>query len=167
MLHSAIERLMIFLTVEALLTGIILLGVRIRLLQTLDAVTSRQILTTEYVSVNNEIRALNETISRIESIQRLALPASTLLADLVGRAPGGIIVTSLDFETKTDALRIAGIAETRESLLTFEAALRASPHVKTFESPISNLLKKRDVNFQFQAVLDLDRLRLTLDPEKP
>lgn len=166
-LYAMIERLMVFLTIETLLAGVILLGVRIRLLQTLETVVSRQILSTEYVSANNEIRTVNETVGRIEAVQALAVPASTLLSDVVGRTPGGIIVTGLDFETRTNALRIAGVAETREKLLAYEASLRSSPYVKTLESPISNLLKKRDVNFQFQAVLNSDALRRTLDPEKP
>lgn len=166
-LFAMIERLMIFLTVAVLLLGIFLLMLRIRLTRTLGDVQSRQLLSTEYVSVNGEIRRLNEVITRIERVQREVTPASTLVIDVVGRVPPGVSIGNLAFETRTQSLRLNGQAANREALLTFEERLRASPYVKTLESPISNLFEKADINFTFQAVLDVEALKKTIEPAAP
>jgi hypothetical protein len=71
------------------------------------------------------------------------------------------------FETRTQSLRLNGQAANRAALLTFEERMRASPYIKTLESPISNLFDKADINFQFQIVLDVDALKSTIEPEAP
>ena len=42
---------------------------------------------------------------------------------------------------------------------SYEEAMRASPFVKSLQSPISNLFQKTDINFQFMIVLNVDAMR--------
>ena len=163
-LFAMIERLMIALAAAVLLFAILLQVLRVRLTHAYSNVVSRQLLSTEYVSVNNEIKRLNETIGRIERIQREVVPASNLLIDVAGRVPPEVQIANLTFETRTQSLRMSGQAKTRAALLTFEESLRKSPFIKTLESPISNLFEKQNINFSFQAILEVNALKAILDP---
>jgi Tfp pilus assembly protein PilN len=155
---------MIALVTGVLAASVLMLVIKIRLTQTLDQVLSRQLLSTEYVTVNSEIKQLNGSIARIETLQKLFTPSSVLLRDVAQRTPEGVYVTGLDFEVRTEAMRLSGIAATREDLLAFEKAVRESPFIKTLESPISNLFQKRDINFQFKILLNVGALRNAVEP---
>lgn len=166
-IYAMIERFMIMLVMSMLIASIILLLVKIRLTQNLSQVVARQILSTEYVTVNRDIKELNRLIGRVEAIQGQFISPSLLIRDFASRTPNGIMITGFDAELRTRSLRIAGIALERADLLAFEAALKESSFVDRIESPISNLFQKRSVNFQVQAILDMAALRKPLEPPAP
>lgn len=166
-IYAMLERFMIMLVMSSLAASIILLLVKIRLTQNLSQVVARQILSTEYVTVNRDIKELNRLIGRIEAVQRQYVSPSTLIRDLAGRTPGGIMITGFEAELRTQSLRLSGIATERDDLLEFEAALKGSPYVQRVESPISNLFQKRGINFQLQVILGVDALKKALEPPAP
>lgn len=158
-IYAMIERLMIAFVSSLLIASIALLLIKIELTQNLSHVQTRQILSSEYVTVNNDIRQLNQQIGRIETLQRLAVSPSELLRDMALRTPPGVRVSGLDFDVKTQSMRLNGTAGDRDDLLAYEEAMRASPYVKSLQSPISNLFQKTDINFQFMIVLNVDAMK--------
>lgn len=161
---SLIERIMVSLVLTVLLLSLTLLGMKIRLSDILSEVRSRQLLSTEYVTVNKQIADLNRSVARIEKLQKEVIPSSLLIEDLATRAPEGIHISFLEFETVTRAVKITGHADTREALLLYEGALLESPYLTDLDSPISNLFEKTDLKFSFNALLDVERLRSELEP---
>ncbi|HTK59777.1 MAG TPA: hypothetical protein VL283_01085 [Candidatus Baltobacteraceae bacterium] len=158
-IYAMIERLMIAFVSSLLIASIVLLLVKIQLIQNLGQVQTRQILSAEYVTVNNDIRQLNQQIGRIETLQKMAVSPSELLRDVVNRTPPGVRISGMDFDVKTQSMRLNGVASGREDLLAYEESMRASPFVKSLQSPISNLFQKTDINFQFMIVLNVDAMR--------
>ena len=158
-IYAMIERLMIAFVTSLLVASILLLLIKIELTQNLGGVQTRQILSSEYVTVNNDIRQLNQQINRVESLQKLAISPSSLLRDVAERTPPGVRVTGMDFDVKSQSMRLNGTAVGREDLLKYEEAMRTSPFVKSLQSPISNLFQKTDINFQFLIVLNVDAMK--------
>src|SRR5512147_203981 len=91
--YAMIERLMIALVSSLLTASIALLLIKIELTQNLSQVQTRQILSSEYVTVNNDIRQLNQQIGRVESLQKLAVSPSSVLRDVAERTPPGVKIT--------------------------------------------------------------------------
>jgi Tfp pilus assembly protein PilN len=158
-IYAMIERLMIALVSSVLAPSILLLLIKIELTKGLGEVQTRQILSSEYVTVNNDIRQLNQQVGRVEALQRMAVSPSELLRDVATRTPPGVQVTGMDFDVKSRAMRLSGTAVDRDALLAYEEAFRASPFVETLQSPISNLFQKTDIAFQFTIVLDVDAMK--------
>jgi len=157
--YAMIERLMIAFVSSMLVASILLLLIKIELTKALGQVQTRQVLSSEYVSVNTQVRQLNQQIGRVETLQKLAVSPSQLIRDVAERTPAGVRVTGMDFDVKSKAMRLNGIANGRDDLLAYEDAMRASPFVQTLQSPISNLFQKSDINFQFTIVLNVDALK--------
>lgn len=164
-IYAMIERLMIAFVASMLLSSIILLFIKIELIQVLSQVQTRQILSSEYVTVNNDIRLLTQQITRIESLQRMAFSPSSLILEIGSRTPSGVGLTGLDMDIKTKSMRINGISVDRENLLKFEESLRSMDFVTSLESPISNLFQKSDINFQFTIILDAEALKKAYEPK--
>lgn len=162
---SLIERIMVSLVVVSLILTLMLLGMKIRLSDNLSIIRSRQLLSTEYVTVNKEITELNLSVARIEKLQKGVVPASLLVEDIASRAPQGITLSFLNFEVPTLSAKITGHAQTREALLLFEGALLDSPYITKLDSPLSNLFERTNLTFSFNAILDIENLQAELDLE--
>lgn len=163
-IYALIERLMIVTIGSVTSAGLLMSFVGIRLAENLKQVQARQILSTEYVAVNNDIKQLNQEIGRVETLQKMAISPSTLLRDVIERTPSSIILSGADFDVETSSMRLNGVAGRRADLLAFETAMRASPFVSRLESPISNLFLKNDINFQFLIALNIDALKAAYEP---
>lgn len=163
-IYAMIERLMIAFVSSMLLSSILLLYIKIELTKNLGEVQTRQILSSEYVTVNSEIRALNLQIGRVETLQKMAISPAAVLQDVASRTPRGVRVTGMDFDVKSSSMRLSGTAADRDALLAYEEAMRAAPYVKSLQSPISNLFQKTDINFQFMVVLDVEAMKKAYEP---
>lgn len=157
--YAMIERLMIAFVSSLLIASIVLLLIKIELTTNLSQVQTRQILSSEYVTVNNDIRLLNQQISRVETLQRMAVSPTELIRDVAARTPPGVRVTGMDFDVKTQSMRLNGTAAGRDDLLAYEETMRASPFVQSLQSPISNLFQRVDINFQFLIVLNVEAMK--------
>ena len=166
-IYAMIERLMIAFVGSMLIASIVLLLLKIELTKNLDQVLTRQILSSEYVTVNNDIRQLNQQIGRVESLQKMAVSPSALLRDVAARTPEGVRVTGMDFDVKSQSMRLNGIAGDRDDLLAYEESVRASSFVKSLQSPISNLFQKTDIHFQFMIVLNVDAMKKVYETSSP
>lgn len=163
-LFAMIERLMIVLVGALLAGGVLLLFLKTELGKNLEEVQKREVLTADYAKANSDIRLLNQQLARVDALQKLALSPSSLLRDLAARTPAGVSITSLDFDIKTGSMRLNGVAARREDLLSFEAAMKKSPFVKSLQSPISNLFQKTDITFHDEIALDIDALHKPFEP---
>ncbi len=163
-LYAMIERLMVSVVFFSLLAGVLLVFAKIQLSKNLTQIEARQILAAEYVTVNDSVKALDQQLARVDALQRLAVSPSSLLRDLAARTPPGIAVANVHLEIGTGKMELTGIAARREDLLAYEEAMKKSPFVKQLDSPISNLFKKTDVNFQFEILLNVDAMKKAYEP---
>lgn len=164
-IYAMIERLMIIFVVATLTVTISLLVIKGALTRNLSSALSRQILSTEYASTNSETKRLNLAIGRIELLQQAVMPISALNEDIIGRTIAGVALSRIDYDVKSSTLRLDGDSDTRDHLLAYEEALRASPYVKSVESPISNLFQKADIHFSIQVQVDAAAVKKALEPQ--
>jgi Tfp pilus assembly protein PilN len=164
-IYAALEQIMVIACSLLLLSSLALLLIRIRLISVLDDVQSRQILSAEYTTTNKDVVRLNTRIGRIEALQNLQISSTALLFDIARRTTPAVGITSLEFDIASASLHINGRADQRDALLAFEQSLKESPYVKSVESPISNLFKKNDINFQLKIVLNTAALKSVFSSE--
>lgn len=101
---------------------------------------------------------LNETDELLQYVSAVSggfYDDGATLVRLVGNlVPAGVSLRSFEFNNETRTVSIAGDAETRNQFLAFEEALREQTlYFSQVESPISNLLKPENVQFNFKILL--------------
>ena len=111
---------------------------------------------TETQSLVKEIRAQLDLV-RTEKPEMLEV-FPTVEKFLLRRTPG-ITVKSLTFnrnaapEGPRGSLELSGVAVTRQSLLAFVSSLETEPLFSHVESPITNLVKERDIKYTIHVDL--------------
>ncbi len=92
-----------------------------------------------------------------EGIQRRRSPSSEISL-ILSVLPKGVAINSFAFNRKindeTDkSVALTGTADTREVFLSFTEALRKIPFFAEVESPVSNLLREKGVDFSLNIKL--------------
>ncbi len=80
-------------------------------------------------------------------------PISAYLAALSAKTLGGVTLSSITFSKEKQTLEIRGKASERPYFLKFLENLKEEERFKSINSPISNLLKERDLDFVVTVVL--------------
>ncbi|MEY2664732.1 MAG: hypothetical protein RIT04_540 [Candidatus Parcubacteria bacterium] len=83
------------------------------------------------------------------------VPLSLIIETVVLQRKPGISITSVQVKRSgmTDAaLNVAGVATSRDALLTFQKSLAKDPHFSKVDLPISDLAKTKDIRFNITAV---------------
>ncbi|TSC79304.1 MAG: Uncharacterized protein G01um101429_539 [Parcubacteria group bacterium Gr01-1014_29] len=94
------------------------------------------------------IKGTNTKLQRLAAQHALAAsPVTQYLQDVITRVPPTITLLSFAYEQQTGAITLQGNAATREDLLTFINKLRAHQDFSHVESPVTNILKERDILF--------------------
>ncbi|OGF51525.1 hypothetical protein A3I27_01315 [Candidatus Giovannonibacteria bacterium RIFCSPLOWO2_02_FULL_43_11b] len=105
--------------------------------------------------VTNEIKKINAELSIIESSAK-SVSNLEIFKKILSLTPDGIKINSLSFAGQgvpgQGKMSLQGRAGTRESLLGFQKNLNDSDLFKKVDFPISNILKKNDIDF----VINLD-----------
>lgn len=110
-----------------------------------------------FVSQTVESSALKEAGESVRASQALlaamkgfeAPRPSAALTEFLKQRPSGVTVTRIEYSrAETGAtVRLSGIAQTREKLLTFRQSLKAIPGVANADVPLENLAKAADITF--------------------
>ncbi|MEK9152242.1 MAG: PilN domain-containing protein [Patescibacteria group bacterium] len=104
----------------------------------------------EFAAALAEIRDINAFLKRIDGLQTSSVPWSATLRSLTDLAPAGVHLETLAVGAHS-AITLSGTAETRDDLLTFEERLKSAPFLSKVESPLSNILQKKNVKFEIQV----------------
>jgi len=92
-----------------------------------------------------DVRVINSGISKIYDIQNKFVLWSEVLTDLMNSIPQGVYFQS--FSGQGSQITISGFAPTREGFLNFEESLKKNKRFYDVYSPVSNLIKKTDIDF--------------------
>ena len=97
-------------------------------------------------------RKVGFALSLIKTFHENASPATSLLGWFLGVKRSGVTITNI-VSRKGGEVFLSGIAQTRRSLLNFEEALRSSGRFQEISSPLSNIIRDRDINFTIKGTL--------------
>ncbi len=94
---------------------------------------------------------LNKKISLLDSGQKNIREKSSIIRLILGEKTGSIKIN--DFLFDKDKILIQGTSDTRQGLLSFIDSLKKKEDFKKVESPVSNLIKERDIEFRLTIEL--------------
>lgn len=109
---------------------------------------------------SSDISNLNNKIKIINKIQNDYSPIAEILSLFIKVVPDNIFISNLKLEKDTSEkdylwlVKINGKAKTRDDLMRFQSNLERTDGFSEVEFPISNLLKRSDIDFQFTAKLN-------------
>lgn len=109
----------------------------------------------ELVSLNEEeqvsreiVQNVNEKLTALQTRTHLMTPVE-VVGLILRNKNQGITLNSFDFTSAREggSLKISGIADAREDLISFFKNLESEEVIQTVESPISNLSRSNDISF--------------------
>jgi len=107
---------------------------------------------------NQEISRINLQLRKIQEIQDQYLAWTPALLEITKTIPENVKLKSLKINKEAKLVDLQGLAKKRDDLLQLKNNLKNIHFVEKVESPLSNLLKKENIDFQFAIFLNLDRL---------
>lgn len=145
----------IFLSFTVVASGL-LLGARLILQDNLgDILASSTNVNDRNLTIDREILKLNKSVEDINKIQSSYTKWSSLLGQLMKSIPANIEINYLSFEKKTGTFILSGRAKQRQDFLNLKSTLEQTTYLEKVTSPITNLLTKTNVEFQFTGKLKL------------
>ncbi|EKD49404.1 MAG: hypothetical protein ACD_63C00157G0004 [uncultured bacterium] len=122
--------------------------------------------------IRTRIQHFNEDLNFLEKITKEHPEWTNVIAKIIQLTPDEIRLKTLEASTKNiedargkkgeeikkDSLKITGTAKTRDHLLNFQKSLESSDLIKKVEAPLSNIIKKEEVEFEITIEVNPDYL---------
>jgi len=105
--------------------------------------------------VDAEIVKINEDLSEIEKIQSNYIKWSRVLVNLLSLIPEGNTINKLKLDKINNKMHLSGNSQKRDNFLELKSNLENSDMLSNIESPISNLLRRENIDFSLSADLKL------------
>lgn len=109
----------------------------------------------DYTDSATSIKQINTYVHRVEGYMNRSSGWTDRLIELSEVVPTGVVIDNMTFSG--GKLIVRGYAVTRDDLLVYTERLSKMPFVSHIDSPLSNLLQKRDVRFELDMDYALDR----------
>lgn len=111
-----------------------------------------------FLKAAEETRKVNAELTALRSFRQDAPDVAAVIAALRSAVPPGItlrqVETSIPPEsTGATTVKLAGLADRRETFLEFERRLRAFERLQTLDSPLSNLNQRENAPFAVSLTL--------------
>jgi Tfp pilus assembly protein PilN len=103
----------------------------------------------EYDTLVSETKAVNTYLKRLESLRVSSVQWSSVLRAITETVPTGVRLTGIRANA-SGLISVSGVAETRDDVLAMREQLEDSPMFEKVQSPLSNILERRDVKFDFE-----------------
>lgn len=94
------------------------------------------------------VRELNALMKKTNQFFSPQKNYSEIIGSLAQMVPEGIRIEGLSLD-KEGTIKLSAHAQTRAQVLAFKDAIEKSPLFDKVDSPLSNLVKQQDINFQF------------------
>lgn len=108
--------------------------------------------------INNQILAINKKLSTAKDIQDDFKKWSYLIKQVTELTPAGIYYNNYEIYHREKQLVLTGVAPNRQTLLSLQQALEASPLFASVQLPLSDLIEKENNNFTVKAAIAVDQI---------
>ncbi len=160
--YSLLKKMNYVLIIIAIIITIILLVAKIILQNNFNDVVAQTTLVTSSSRGNiDKVRKINSQIDTVTNIQNEYIAWSYLLEMLAQMPSNEISFSYIKIEKESQALKIKGHADTRDSLLELKQKLKDSNIFTDIKSPIENILQKENINFELSMKLNLKNITPT------
>ena len=105
---------------------------------------------TQYLlEIEEKIKQTNQIIKQVQLKQSEIILWTPLLEEISEIVPSGIYLNNFSFRTAKNQISLNGWANYRENLLGFQKSLEESSFFEEIEAPLANLIKQKDIDFNF------------------
>ncbi|MBI5734159.1 MAG: hypothetical protein HY973_04440 [Candidatus Kerfeldbacteria bacterium] len=125
-----------------------------------ELLSSSMAINQKNTSLDKEISQLNNELKNISTIQNDFTKWSTILGNIISIIPNNIEVKYLNIEKTNGRFNLNGRARERADYLKLKDNLGKFPYLEKLETPLTNLLVRQNVDFQFSG-------QINLSPAKP
>jgi len=127
---------------------LVLYHTRDKLETTSDLFVQAQALEKRVNNLNKELSSsINQRLEYIKQLQKEQIVWSIVLAKIAQITPRNVRFETM--EVNNDKIQIGGYAVTRDDVINFQKILEQEPQFIEIDSPLSNFVKQKDVNFVF------------------
>lgn len=146
-----IRAMLVFLLIVAIALSAMLISFRMILTNTLaDLAKQNEDMLSEDTAPEKNIEIIDAFLNRVDDLQGTFIAWSDMFEAISRITPEGVIldIVRLNPDGK---IFIRGIAATRVDVLSFQSRLDDLPFFTEINAPLSNILKKTDVTFDFET----------------
>lgn len=144
------QRLTLVLFLLSVLIAAFLFSIRMELGGTLaDLTASADDHEQDEVDIAGIVTETNRHLRLLSDRASASVAWSRVLADIAAAAPPGIALERIT-AGPSRAISIRGVAPTRDEVLAMRRALENNPSFIDVSSPLSNILQRTNVNFEFE-----------------
>jgi Tfp pilus assembly protein PilN len=143
-----------------LLIFVVLLSASFLFLKIQNLALEEQITALENSEQNRNFQSLNKSLADLIQLYRTVAATESklfkllpILEELVILMPDPIYLTNLNFNFQQKEINLGGFAPRRDNVITLKDRLDRSPYFSKVVSPLSNLVKDRDILFNFTLVI--------------
>jgi len=111
---------------------------------------SREIQNLEFI-----LRDFSTLSKKVKAIEDTLVPLHPLFRDLQSAMPAGVKLNDISLDREAKKASITGFAVTRDNVIAYKENLKKLSWVKGVESPLSNLIKEQNIDFNFNLDLNL------------
>lgn len=148
-LYSFLQTMVLLVLIGVSVGSFSLLSARFIMKKNLSDVSRRNAPETqEFKSVSETIKSINTHMTRLELLNGQFNDWSRLLLAVEGAVPPGVVINQLAV-SQAGVVTMSGNGATRDSVLALRRNLEANPLFSNVQSPLSNILQRTDVKFEF------------------
>lgn len=151
--YGGIFFIILVIFVLLLFINLIFLNIQLKAIERLVIVEEKSASAQTIKELKEEIATFNQKLEILDQIQSKTKGYSIILEDLAKIIPSGVRLYSFSFDSKTKKIAIEGYAPERNQVISLKESLEKSSEFNSIESPISNLLKQKDINFRFSFTI--------------
>ncbi len=105
----------------------------------------------ETTDIVTSIKQINAYLKDIDATQRGFIAWSKVLEDITPLIPADVLLDRISVSDDNRVV-LSGMAQTRDGALTLLKRLKEAPYLTNVVSPLSNILQKQNVEFDFEMV---------------
>lgn len=107
---------------------------------------------------NARTKELNERIKVLTEVTKSGHDWNDLIMKIANLLPNGVTLSLLSVNQETQAIRLVGVASTRDDLLKLKANIGESKYLEDVKLPMSSILEKENIAFDINSKLDVTKL---------
>lgn len=155
MIYFIFKNIISILVVAGSLIGVLLLSSRLILENHFVELSAQSAyLSYQRKWMNEEIYEVNRLLKNVDQIQKNYWPWSFILKEIAEIVPQGTKLSYLDLDKETKEVILKGKAQKRDNFLTLKRELESSPLFSDITSPLSNILFRENIDFEFEGRLN-------------
>lgn len=103
----------------------------------------------ELFQTEERIAEINQILDQVYNKQKETISWTLILEEMSKIMPNGAYLTNFSYNKNNNTISLIGWADERKDVLSVEKLLEENPLFEQVNSPLSNLLKQREINFSF------------------